>query len=321
MTRCDARDGLADLGDRCRRAGRDLDRARDRQPLESTGRRALADVFCTANLIAATVVPLPPFHVTVTVSVPLGGSGIHLRERRTRSGSVGAAGVHDASVDLSFPPDFAIGGELFPPSWPDDRRRNAPPTSSSCTRCVQPVHGVHEPVRAGPVARRVHARRRVQRLRHAVHARALSRRCSPPRRAASSSGTCRWSSSTATPPPACSTSCSSISRRTRCASAGTGTSTCAPPTGGASAGEPPRSCASTAASIPAVSTIRSPRSRVRGTTMSEFPKIISVDDHVVEPAHLWQDRLPARDARAGRASSGRGGATSRSMSARRTSRR
>ena len=28
--------------------------------------------------------------------------------------------------------------------------------------------------------------------------------------------------------------------------------------------------------------------------MSEFPKIISVDDHVVEPAHLWQDRLPAR---------------------------
>ena len=28
--------------------------------------------------------------------------------------------------------------------------------------------------------------------------------------------------------------------------------------------------------------------------MKEFPKIISVDDHVVEPAHLWQDRLPAR---------------------------
>ena len=28
--------------------------------------------------------------------------------------------------------------------------------------------------------------------------------------------------------------------------------------------------------------------------MTELPKIISVDDHVVEPAHLWQDRLPAR---------------------------
>jgi predicted TIM-barrel fold metal-dependent hydrolase len=28
--------------------------------------------------------------------------------------------------------------------------------------------------------------------------------------------------------------------------------------------------------------------------MDEFPKIISVDDHVVEPANLWQDRLPAK---------------------------
>ncbi len=28
--------------------------------------------------------------------------------------------------------------------------------------------------------------------------------------------------------------------------------------------------------------------------MSELPKIISVDDHVVEPPNLWQDRLPAR---------------------------
>ncbi len=28
--------------------------------------------------------------------------------------------------------------------------------------------------------------------------------------------------------------------------------------------------------------------------MSELPKIISVDDHVVEPPHLWQDRLPVR---------------------------
>ena len=26
----------------------------------------------------------------------------------------------------------------------------------------------------------------------------------------------------------------------------------------------------------------------------ELPKIISVDDHVVEPAHLWQTWLPAR---------------------------
>ena len=27
---------------------------------------------------------------------------------------------------------------------------------------------------------------------------------------------------------------------------------------------------------------------------SAIPKIISVDDHVVEPAHVWQDRLPAK---------------------------
>ena len=27
---------------------------------------------------------------------------------------------------------------------------------------------------------------------------------------------------------------------------------------------------------------------------TEFPKIVSVDDHVIEPPHLWQDRLPAR---------------------------
>ena len=28
--------------------------------------------------------------------------------------------------------------------------------------------------------------------------------------------------------------------------------------------------------------------------MTDLPKIISVDDHVVEPAHLWQERLPAK---------------------------
>ena len=28
--------------------------------------------------------------------------------------------------------------------------------------------------------------------------------------------------------------------------------------------------------------------------MTELPKIISVDDHVVEPPHLWQERRPAR---------------------------
>ena len=30
------------------------------------------------------------------------------------------------------------------------------------------------------------------------------------------------------------------------------------------------------------------------TIDTELPKVISVDDHVVEPAHLWQDRLPAK---------------------------
>jgi predicted TIM-barrel fold metal-dependent hydrolase len=28
--------------------------------------------------------------------------------------------------------------------------------------------------------------------------------------------------------------------------------------------------------------------------MSRIPRIVSVDDHVIEPAHVWQDRLPAR---------------------------
>ena len=28
--------------------------------------------------------------------------------------------------------------------------------------------------------------------------------------------------------------------------------------------------------------------------MGELPKIISVDDHVVEPPHVWQEYLPAR---------------------------
>ncbi|HEY2429138.1 MAG TPA: amidohydrolase, partial [Acidimicrobiales bacterium] len=28
--------------------------------------------------------------------------------------------------------------------------------------------------------------------------------------------------------------------------------------------------------------------------MRDLPKIVSADDHVVEPAHVWQDRLPAK---------------------------
>jgi len=30
------------------------------------------------------------------------------------------------------------------------------------------------------------------------------------------------------------------------------------------------------------------------TMEADFPKIISIDDHVIEPANLWQDRLPAK---------------------------
>ena len=29
-------------------------------------------------------------------------------------------------------------------------------------------------------------------------------------------------------------------------------------------------------------------------TRSEMPRLISVDDHVVEPPNIWQDRLPER---------------------------
>jgi hypothetical protein len=29
-------------------------------------------------------------------------------------------------------------------------------------------------------------------------------------------------------------------------------------------------------------------------SLEDFPKIISVDDHVVEPPHVWQDRLPEK---------------------------
>ena len=28
--------------------------------------------------------------------------------------------------------------------------------------------------------------------------------------------------------------------------------------------------------------------------MSELPRIISLDDHLIEPQHLWQSRLPAK---------------------------
>ena len=33
--------------------------------------------------------------------------------------------------------------------------------------------------------------------------------------------------------------------------------------------------------------------------MPEIPKIVSVDDHVIEPAGVWQDRLPASYREAG----------------------
>src|SRR3954465_8531559 len=33
--------------------------------------------------------------------------------------------------------------------------------------------------------------------------------------------------------------------------------------------------------------------RLARMSLEEFPRIISVDDHVVEPPNLWQDRLPA----------------------------
>jgi predicted TIM-barrel fold metal-dependent hydrolase len=33
--------------------------------------------------------------------------------------------------------------------------------------------------------------------------------------------------------------------------------------------------------------------------MDDFPRIISVDDHVIEPAHVWQERLPAKYTDAG----------------------
>ena len=33
--------------------------------------------------------------------------------------------------------------------------------------------------------------------------------------------------------------------------------------------------------------------------MAELPKVISVDDHVVEPADVWTKRLPAKFAETG----------------------
>src|SRR5262245_54575561 len=45
---------------------------------------------------------------------------------------------------------------------------------------------------------------------------------------------------------------------------------------------------------------REPRADARAAreegveVMRELPKVISVDDHIVEPAHLWQERLPAK---------------------------
>ena len=45
---------------------------------------------------------------------------------------------------------------------------------------------------------------------------------------------------------------------------------------------------------PARAAAPAPRVRLDATPVPELPKIISVDDHIVEPAHLWQKRLPAR---------------------------
>ena len=36
------------------------------------------------------------------------------------------------------------------------------------------------------------------------------------------------------------------------------------------------------------------RSRLVAVDLEDFPRIISVDDHVIEPPHVWQDRLPER---------------------------
>ena len=54
--------------------------------------------------------------------------------------------------------------------------------------------------------------------------------------------------------------------------------------------------------------------RARGDIM-EIPRIISVDDHVIEPAHVWQEYLPARrSARPGPHRSGAGTAALRAAS-------
>ena len=45
--------------------------------------------------------------------------------------------------------------------------------------------------------------------------------------------------------------------------------------------------------VAATSNLTTRQKRVRLYGMDEFPRIISVDDHVVEPPTLWQDRLPA----------------------------
>jgi hypothetical protein len=37
-----------------------------------------------------------------------------------------------------------------------------------------------------------------------------------------------------------------------------------------------------------------PTEEEKGAVMAEIPRIVSVDDHVVEPAHVWEKWLPAR---------------------------
>ena len=91
---------LARLDDLGGGAGRALDAARDRHR-ESYGALHLPSSARVPYLTIATVVPLPPFHVIVSVSVPLVWSALHRSERRPAGAQRRRACTSRASTEAS----------------------------------------------------------------------------------------------------------------------------------------------------------------------------------------------------------------------------
>ena len=193
------------------------------------------------------------------------------------------------------------------------RTRSGSPISSSCTRCARATWRTRaSSSRTGgstcsrPTSSTTRSARRTRS--------SASRRCSRPRHAVSSSATCRSSSSTAIGATGMQHFVF-IDQQTHAMRLGWYNDEYRPHR--RRLADPPalHHVHAQARRLRLRAPARSARDATEGAAVTELPKIISVDDHVVEPPHLWQERLPARDARAGPAR--RAGAVGRLLARRR----